>query len=574
MAQRRILSLWFPRLAADLALRRHPGLAAHPLAIIVPTGNRHVVASLSPEAADAGLRTGMALADARAICPDLATLPADPHRTARARAGLRRWAGRFSPWVGEDGDDGLVADISGSAHLFGGEAALAGRIASDCAGFGLAVRTGIADTVGAAWAVARFAAPAGTTTAAAPTRSGDDIDQEARATRARAARRRPVPAGANAGPVAGNGPAAGTAIIPAGRTRTMLGALPVAALRLPPDTVEALNRLGLRRIDDLAGIPRAAAARRFSTQAVLRLDQAFGLEPEPISPARPPHRLSVRLTLPEPIGRAEDILAGIDRLLPALCDRLALAGQGARRVRLTALRSDHGQCSIEVGLARPSSLPADIRPLLLLKIGAIDPGFGIDVLRLETIQAEPAGRPAPKPLPGQDPSAVPAGDGHDLDLLVGRLGTRIGIEAMLRLAPSDRHLPERCARLEAAALVPAMATWPVRSRPRPIRLFPPEPVTAEPVTAEPVTGEPATAMPAGLTARPPASFRWRRRAYRVALAEGPERIAPEWWLDDPAWRSGTRDYWRVETTEGLRLWLFEAQGADMAGGWFAHGDFA
>ena len=249
------------------------------------------------------------------------------------------------------------------------------------------------------------------------------------------------------------------------------------------------------------------------------------------------------MTFPEPMGLEADVLAGIDRLLPPLAARLQAAGLGARRVRLTLVTADGRAERREVGLARPADRPEAIRPLLALRLGEIDAGFGIERMRLEAVAAEPM--PAGTPTEGQ----------AFADLL-GRLGARLGVEAVARLHPADSHIPEKGA-IEMAAAFSAPATgWPPPAAPRPVLIFPPEPVTPEGGGA------------------PPGVFVWRRRRRRAAAAFGPERIAPEWWLDDPAWRSGARDYWRVETEEGERLWLFAAEGGALSPGWFAQGIFA
>ncbi|MCB1370068.1 MAG: DNA polymerase Y family protein, partial [Rhodobacteraceae bacterium] len=185
MQQRRILSLWFPRLDAERVMRAEPQLADRPLGIVAEAGGALVLASLGAAAEAAGLRRGMALGDARAICPDLVTRPEDALRAADFLAALRRWAGRFSPWVAAEGREALVLDVTGCAHLFGGEAGLAEAVEAGAAGLGLSLRLGIADTLGAAWAVARFAGAG-----PGPVHAGDAIDQEARATRSRAQKRR------------------------------------------------------------------------------------------------------------------------------------------------------------------------------------------------------------------------------------------------------------------------------------------------------------------------------------------------------------------------------------------------
>jgi len=553
MPRRRVLSIWFPRLAAERVMRGHAFLAATPFAVTATSANMVALASLNEPAEAAGLRRAMSLGDARAVCPDLVTRPVEPLREAGFLAALTRWAGKFSPWVATESGEALVIDITGCAHLFGGEAGLAGVVQEDCARLGLSQRLGIADTRGAAWALARFAGEK-----AAAARSGNDIDQEARATRARAHKRRNWERGGPAPAVVPAGTAQVLRIAPPGSMRAALAPLPVAALRLPPETVAGLARLGLRRITDVAALPRAALARRFGVEVVRRLDQALGAEPEPVSPARPLKTFALRLSLPDPIGLEADILAGLDRLLPPLCEKLKTAARGARRMRLSLHRVDRTVQVLEVGLARASHEADRIRPLLALKLGNIEAGFGIDMLRLEAPVSEPL---APTQHRGHLEATQAArarksaGGSTDMETLIARLGARIGLEAMTRLHPAESHIPEKAATVMAAAYCPAAEDWPERRTPRPLRLFGPEPLKTS------------------SESRPPTQFRWRRRDFTIATATGPERIAPEWWLDDPPWRSGPRDYWRVETRSGERLWLFEVRGGDAPAGWFVQGDF-
>ena len=549
MPRRRILSLWFPRLAAERVERQRQDVLPLPLAVVEEVNGAQVIASLTAGAEAAGLRLGQPLRDATAICPDLLTLPADPLAEARFLGVLRRWAGRFSPWVAEEPPAGLMIDLTGSAHLFGGEAAVLERVAEDCAELGLTLRAGIADTAGAAWGLARY----GRSTIA-PLRSGDAIDQEARATRSRAAKRRGWERGGSAPrPMTARG--AGMAMIaPPGHLVEALRPLPLAALRLEPDVVDRLMRLGLRQVGDLMVLPRAALARRFGMETLRRLDQALGMEPEPVSPARAPLHFAVRLTLPDPIGLRSDIEAALDRLLPTLCDKLQARGRGVRRLAFQAFRADGGVSVIEVGLARATHTPDRIRPLLHLKLDQIDPGFGIDCLRLEALATEAL-------VPGQlrsalAPAAPGRSDSHALDDLVGRLSARLGDGAVTRLHPAESHVPSKGAQvLMAAWSQPHDGPWPSPSAPRPLVMFRPEPVDA----------------PDGPDV--PARFRWRRRDFALRMAVGPERLQAEWWLEDPDWREGTRDYWRVEAEGGDRLWLFYGRGGAVTDGWYCEGVF-
>lgn len=550
-APRRILSLWFPRLGAERALRAVRLTDPVPFATVATHGAMQVLDSLSERAGTEGLHVGQPLRDAQAMCPALLTRPADPPGETVFLEALRRWAGKVSPWVAAQQDNTLVIDLSGCAHLFGGEVGVTRLLEQDCVDMGLSLRVGLAETVGAAWALAHYAdRRAGTL------RNGDAIDQEARATRSRAGKRRHWTRG-GAAPELLLTARQSPRIAPPGHMRQALGPLPVAALRLSADAQEGLVRLGLRRIEDVAGMPRAALAQRFGQEVGRRLDQALGREPEPISPAAPDQGFAVRLTLPDPIGQAEDIVAGLDRLLPPLGEKLAAAGRGARRVRMEILRSDHTRQSFELGLARPSADPARLRPLLLQKIEQVDAGFGIDVLRLEAVQTEPVqNRQHVKQMEAAQQDRHPGG-ATALDDLVGTLGARIGLEAITRWHPADSHIPEKTATvLSVAWSKPNKSDWPRAHAPRPLTLFPPEQVRAP--------DSPSL----------PDQFRWRGRLFAVESASGPERLAPEWWLDDPNWRTGVRDYWQVETARGYRLWIYYAHGGGMSSGWFCQGQFA
>ena len=496
---RRLLSIWFPRLASDTSLRNRP--VEGPFALTHRSGNSDHLHCLNTTATARGLSRGMPLADARAICPDLATRPADLYREAAALASLRRWAGRYAPMVAFDGVDGLMADISGVPHLFGGEMDLREDLQARLERAGLQAASAIAGTRGAAHALARH----------------------------------------------------GGGIVADGGLVEGIGHLPVRALRIDHDTADALTRVGLARIADLVHLPRAPLARRFGTGLVLRLDQALGVQPEPVA-AEPyaPH-FGVRMTLPEPIGLQSDVMSGLERLLDRLCARLALHQRGARRMRLELRRVDRGTAQIEIGLARPMRDPVRIAALFARGVGEVDAGFGIDALRVTAPLTEVL---APEQIGG---GATVRHEDALADLL-SSIGNRIGFDRVLRLSPATSLIPERSFLLFPAAYSPPEPSPPRTGPMRPITLFPPEPATA-------------------VTGAPPAGFRWRRMRFTTLRATGPERITPEWWLDDPAWRSGLRDYWRIETREGPRLWLFTTpqkrdwDGARGRQDWYVQGEF-
>ena len=440
----------------------------------------------------------MALADARAICPDLATRPADLAAEAASLASLRRWTSRYAPMVASDGTDGLMADVSGVPHLFGGEADLRDDLHARLERAGLAATSAIAGTRGAAHALARH----------------------------------------------------GGGIIADGRLEIGIGPLPVTALRVDHVTAEALARVGLARIADLIPLPRAPLSRRFGQGLVMRLDQALGQHAEPVAAEPEAPHFGVRMTLPDPIGLQSDVMAGLSRLLDRLCAKLAANRMGARRLRLELRRVDRGVAQVEIGLARPMRDPVRIAVLFAKGVAEVEAGFGIDALRLTARVVEPL---APEQIGGEWGGAKARQEDALADLL-SSLGNRIGFDRVLRLLPADSLIPER-SQIIAPAAYAAPEPSPPRCGPhRPLTLFPPEPVT-------------------GASGHPPSRFRWRRMRFTTLRALGPERITPEWWFDDPAWRSGLRDYWRIETHEGPRLWLFatpQAQSAD----WYVQGEFA
>ena len=489
-----------------------------------------MLAAVDGAAALAGLAPGMPLAGAHALAPDLETAPHDPRGDAAALARLAAWCEGYSPWTAPGGLElggaaGLVLDVSGCAHLFGGERALVADLEAWLAGLGFTARAALAETLGAAWALARFG-PSGN------------------------------PPGDPAGDPGGHTSGSAARVVPPGDVRAALAPLPPAALRLPAETCELLARLGLRHIGDLLALPPAVLAPRFGPLPARRLRQALGAEAEPLSPGAPPPPPEARRLFAEPITTPEDLARALDGLSAALCARLEAAGLGARRLVLTAVTVDGGRQHVRVGTSRPRRDPAHLAYLFRDRLERLDPGFGVEAMILSATAAEPlAARQAN--LVGRDL----ADDGAEAGLadLIDRLTSRLGAGSVHGLAPRESHLPER-----AVAAAPALEgldrppqPW-RRGQPRPLRLFdPPQPVEAL----------------ALLPDHPPQRFRWRRLQHRVVRAEGPERLTGEWWQDaapSEAWpTTESRDYFRVEDANGHRYWLYRS-----AGRWFLHGLFA
>ena len=550
MPNRRIVSIWFPRFGAERLLRMHHQTIDHPFSVVENIGQMQVLSSLSVSASQEGLQIGQPLRDAQAMCPTLMTRLRNKQAEEFFLRALARWAGKFSPWVAIEKPDSLLLDITGCTHLFKGEEAFLNQVQNDTRDLGLTIYTGLADTPGAAWALARYSGKI-----IQSHRTGDAIEQEARATRSRSANRRHWPR-MNAALQTSDPHQKIQNIALPGKTHSALQSLPVAALRIDQILVDGLNRLGLRRIGDLSGQPRASLARRFGTGLVEQLDKALGSLPEPISPLKQIPHFGVRLSLPEPIGLIDDLISAIDRLLPRLCMHLRCQSQGARQVLLQCFHTDSTVTNVNIGLARASNNPNRINSLLLLKLNDIETNFGIDVVRLEATGTETLHQSESKEqLTLQNDSPKTHSPRKGLEDLIGKLGGRIGLENVTRYQPTSSHIPEKTFQILAAAWSEAAEVWPDINQRRPMILWRPEPIKA-----------PESRIL-------PKEFRWRGRKLRILTAQGPERIAPEWWLDDPNWRSGVRDYWQVTCKEGDLLWLFYAYGATAPAGWFCQGNF-
>lgn len=464
--------------------------------------------ALDEQAEALRLKPGMGIADARAMHPFIDVVEADPPADARLVEALADWCDRYTPLVAVDAPDGLFLDITGCAHLFGGETAMRTDLLERLSDQGFKARAGLAATPGAAWAAARF-----------------DLS-----------------------------------VLASGEEAQALGPLPLAALRLDPATCAGLESVGLRSVGLILAAPRAPLARRFGSGLLARLDQALGRVEEAISPRLPVPPLSAERRLAEPVGLVEEIERLLRILAVTLRQGLEARGEGARRLQLSLFRIDGAVTRIAVGASQPMRDPSLVARLFHERFhvleGMLDPGYGYDLIRLSVLAAAPFGQ-------AQGDLAGRAADREeDLALFADRVIARLGERSIRRPALVASHLPERAVALGAfaGAAISGNDAAPPLFADRPIRLLrQPEPVE---VTAE---------IPEG----PPAQFRWRRASYRVAAAEGPERIAPEWWLEKKEGLS--RDYYRVEDGAGRRFWLYREgfYDADEAPPrWFMQGVFA
>ena len=544
---RRIMAIWLTRLAIDrwqLAEGARGNLSKRPLALIAESAHGSRITAINQPAQAAGVRAGAMLTDARALCPELAAAPADPAGDLALLESLALWAQRWGPWAALDPPDGLVVDVTGVAHLFGGERALLADAAARLAARKLTARLAIAPTAGAAWALAHYGLEQAILERSSPLEGGGSHAVADRGG-----------TGWQTGP---HRPARSGPSPPRGENPGMLDQLPVAALRLDPATLLVLRRLGLKRIGELSGVARDALARRFrvvrtpAANPLIRLDQLLGRVPGPLLPVRAAVTPLVQRRLTEPIRHRELL----DRVMADLAADLVrvLEGQtlGARRLELALWKVDGEVLQRRLELAAATREAAHITRLFAAKLDDIDAGFGIELARLSAPWCEPLA------LSQRDFEAAAEAHGTSLAAFVDRLSVRLGAGAVRRSELVASHWPERAQRwlppLEPARERQESLTF----HARPLKLLDrPELIAV------------IHASPDGL----PRRFRWRGQLHEVTRAEGPERIAPEWWRERGAAR--LRDYYRVEDAAGRRYWIYRrGHAADGRGGtpeWYLQG---
>jgi len=505
---KRVVSVFLPTWPADRLLRRQIADKPPPDALLVLAGHdgrRRIIQAANRMAIDKGVRCGMSLAHASAAFGPLHVHEWDPDGDAAALEQLAYWAyRRYSPLVTPDPPDGLTIDISGASHLHGGEINLINDIHKRLMQAHIHSRICAAGTFGAAHALARHGGHS-------------------------------------------------RLAIPTDTTLSALSPLPAEALRLAPSLAEALKRVGIETVSDLASTPRAPLELRFGPEPGQRLDQALGLRPELFSPIRPPDSVEVDHRFQSPLLTSESLVFHIDRLSQALCEELERRGLGALRIDLMIDITGRGWSAFSTGLSGPTRDASRFMRLLRERIQTVDTGFGVERLRLT------ASRFLPHTLHQRDMLST-ASSSADIGFLIEKLDMRTGGGRLYRFAAVESEIPER-----SVCRIPPLdrethPQWDKRW-PRPARLLaPPDPIETL----------------ALLPDHPPAHFIWKGIRRRVVRADGPERIHGEWIHSDEEFLS-VRDYFTVEDETGTRYWLFrEGDGQTPQTGshrWFLHGLF-
>jgi protein ImuB len=497
---RRYVSIWFRHLNTDWFSLHQPDLKKLPFVLRTLSQGRMVITSANATAEKKGIQTGMVLADARAILPELEVLDDKTNLPEKLLRKLAEWCIRFTPVVAIDPPDGLLLDASGCSHLWGGDENYVNEITKRLMARGYDVRVAMADTPGVAWAIARFGAE--------------------------------------------------TFVIINGRSLEALLSLPPEALRIEPEIVERLHKLGLHRIHQIIGMPRSALRRRFGPQLLLRMDMALGKEIEVLEPVQPVEPFQERLPCMEPIVTATGIEIALQQVLNSLCIRLYKEQKGVRVVLFKCYRVDGKVEQIKIETNRPSHNAGHLLKLFETKLSSIEPALGIELFVLDAVKVEDHHSQQGKMWEG-----VGGLDDIRLAELLDRLASKVGIQTIHRFLPDEHYWPERS--LKAASSLQDKATIPWRTdKQRPIQLL------RKPERIE---------VTAPIPDYPPMLFRYNGKLHKIVRADGPERIEQEWWIQ----QGQHRDYYRVEDEEGMRYWLFRlGHYDDETFQWFIHGFFA
>ncbi|WP_199856333.1 Y-family DNA polymerase [Lunatibacter salilacus] len=416
---KRFMSIWFCHLTTDRLVIRRPELRGKPFILASPQRGRTVVQASSREALALGIYPGTALADARAIYPTLDVFSDKPNLRDKLLYHLAEWCIRYTPLAAPDSPSGLLLDISGCSHLWGGEKAYLSDILAVLSTKGYRVRAAIADTIGAAWALARYGS------------NSDFIAKE-------------------------------------GKQREALLSLPPIALRLEANVLEGLEKLGFRQISQFIDMPSATLRRRFGDGLLLRLAQAVGREEETFKPIQPKIPYEEQLPCLEPISTAKGIEIALRHVLERLCLRLAREGRGLRKAIFRGLRIDGITVKIEIGTGRASNNPEHLFRLFELKIPLFEPALGVELFTLEGLLIE-------KVKTAQEQLWHRSGDPAVVAELLDRVETKIGPNRIHRYLPQEHHWPERSIRAAQSLDEEPTTIWP--EKPRPLHLLPdPEPI--------------------------------------------------------------------------------------------------
>jgi len=419
--KKRFVTIWFHHLETDWFMLRQPALQQIPFVLTAKDHGRLVITAANDLAELQGIKKNMVVADARMILPSLNVLDQLPDLNNKLLNKLGEWCIRFSPCVAIDAPDTLIFDASGCSHLWGGDIDYLATIIKRLNGRGYQIRVGMADTIGAAWAIARY---------------GKSLP-----------------------------------VVEPDMQSSALLSLPPASLRIDQDLVERLYKLGLYQIKDIINMPRSALRRRFGQEFLQQLNKALGNEAEFIQPVMPTVPYQERLPCLEPIVTLTGIEIALQRLLTGLCQRLEQEQKGIRTLRLQCHRVDDKVITVAIGTNRASRNVQHLFKLFENKLPTIEPALGIELFVLEAVKVEDL-------APVQEKLWEKRGGLEDSCLaeLLDRFTDRFGTNCFHRYLPDEHYWPERSIRSSQSLVENITTDWRT-DQPRPLHILPnPQPI--------------------------------------------------------------------------------------------------
>ncbi len=521
------ICLWFPYLLVEISFRKHADFKHNAFAITLRKGNKQTLCSVNPVGELLGLKVGMNLSESHILCKNLVTEQYNHQKRNIFIINQIKWCSQFTPLISIEKENVLVLNLKGCVHLFGSTSNIIKRIDNHFKEINISTSCSLGKNITAAKAMAKF-------------NSGEVTNKKHTS----------IINHLNNNNIYSN------SILQ--NNFNFLKKIPIEALELDPCDNEELKYLGIETAHDLQSIPHKDLLTRFGPKLIKKLKKVIGTENELITYVKSEGVYSRSVKLPEPIGIISDIIKLFEKLTRAVCAHLRHMNKGTRTLNFQIHRVDNTKQLIQIKTSEVTSKPKIFIMLFATKFNQIDAGFGIDFIRVSADKVEDL-------FSTQDNLQIYNTEENssinhilkkeEYKTLISKLSNKIGFDALIHLYPNQSHIPENNVRKVSAAYCSPKSSWPMSLYERPLLMFKPEKIKTNKYK------------------KFPKLFIWRKKQYSIKVIFGPERIAAEWWLDNPQWRTGLRDYWKVETKCGNRFWLFEAKGAELNGGWYIHGNF-
>ena len=520
-----IICIWFPYLPVEISFGQHTKFKTSAFAITAKKGNKQALYSVNHFGKLLGLKLGMDLNEAHILCKNLVTDHYCHQKNISFMMTQAKWASQFTPRISIEKENLLLLNLKGCIHLFGNTKNIIKRIHNHFKKINISFSVSSGKNITTAKALAKF--------------NTEKTMQEDRSTI------RILDNNMNSNSVVQN-------------NLNFLKKIPIEALELNASENEEIKYLGIESIHDLQNIPHKDLLTRFGPKLVEKLRKLIGFENELTAYIKPENIFSRSINLPEPIGLISDIVKLFEKLTRSICNHLQDMNKGASILNFQVHRIDHTKQLIQIKRSETTSKPENFITLFTTRINQIEAGFGIDFIRVYADKIEDL-------FPLQDNLKINTTKKNNIihqifekeeyKNLISKLSNKIGFDSLIYLHPSQSHIPENNSQKVSAVFCRPKSFWPTPLYERPLVMFKPEIIKTFKYK------------------KFPKLFIWRKKQYNINIRFGPERIAAEWWLDNPQWRSGLRDYWKIETKCGTKLWLFEAKGAELDGGWYIHGNF-